>query len=173
MLSEVGGGGWHPYQPCPPQQRRHLRRRYGRRLNQIGRAGGYDCRHTLNLPAANRTQDGRITRLSMVEQRVIITKDANSVNSFLLHSQPHKLLQVSTGDTNTSELLKLCRPVPAGPQPAQSHYPSRAHPALPQPLHFPNQSDRVSTQTRLARDIPVPRDGSETVRVSERVIIRG
>ncbi|GAB2690653.1 hypothetical protein GCM10011495_10350 [Hymenobacter frigidus] len=77
----------------------------GRRLNQIGRAGGYDCRHTLNLPAANRTQDGRITRLSMAEQRVVITKDANFVNNFLLHSQPHKLLRASTGNISTSELI--------------------------------------------------------------------
>ena len=75
-----------------------------RRLNQIGRAGGYDCRHTLNLPAANRTQDGRIIRLSMAEQRVVIVKHAGFVNSFLLHGQPHKLLLVSTGNIGTSEL---------------------------------------------------------------------
>ena len=75
------------------------------RLDQIGRAGGYDCRHTLNLPAANRTQDGLITRLSMAEQRVVIAKHADFVNSFLLHSQPHKLLRASTGNISTSELI--------------------------------------------------------------------
>ena len=41
----------------------------------------------------------------MAEQRVVITKDANSVNSFLLHGQPHKLLLVSAGNTSTSELI--------------------------------------------------------------------
>ena len=41
----------------------------------------------------------------MVEQRVVITKDANSVNSFLLHSEPHKLLRASTGNISTSELI--------------------------------------------------------------------
>ena len=109
LLSKAGGGGRHPYQPCPPQQRRHPCRRYGRRLNQIGRAGGYDCRHTLNLPAANRTQEGRITRLSMAEQRVVIVKHADFVNSFLLHGQPHKLLLVSTGNIKTVDLLELFR----------------------------------------------------------------
>jgi len=52
---------------------------------------GYDCRYTLDLPAANGTQDGAITRLSMEEARIVITKDANFVNSFLLHGQPYKL----------------------------------------------------------------------------------
>ena len=96
LLSKSGGGGWHPYRSYPPQQRCHPRRRYGRRLNQIGRVGGYDCRHTLNLPAANRTQKGSITRLLMAEQRVVIAKHADFVNSFLLYSQPHKLLLVPT-----------------------------------------------------------------------------
>ena len=46
---------------------------------------GCDCLHTLDLPAANRTQDGSIARLSVAEKRVVITKDADFVNSFLLH----------------------------------------------------------------------------------------
>ena len=113
----AGGGGRHPYQPCPSQQRHHPRRRYGRRygrrLNQIGRAGGYDCRHTLKLPVANRTQDGRITRLSMAEQRVVIAKHADFVNGFLLHSPPRKLPLVSTGNTSPSELTGVVPAVSA------------------------------------------------------------
>jgi predicted nuclease of predicted toxin-antitoxin system len=70
---------------------------------------GCDCLHTLDLPAANRTQDGHITRLSMDEKRVVITKDADFVNSFLLHGQPYKLLLVSTGNISTNELLELFR----------------------------------------------------------------
>ena len=70
---------------------------------------GCDCLHTLDLPAANQTQDGHITRLLMAEKRVVITKDADFVNSFLLHGQPHKLLLVSTGNISTNELLELFR----------------------------------------------------------------
>ena len=70
---------------------------------------GCDCLHTLDLPAANRTQDGSITRLSMAEKRVVITKDADFVNSFLLHGQPYKLLLVSTGNISTTDLLELFR----------------------------------------------------------------
>ena len=69
----------------------------------------YDCLHTLDLPAANSTQDGAITRLSMEEERIVITKDADFVNSFLLHGQPYKLLLVSTGNISTNDLLELFR----------------------------------------------------------------
>jgi predicted nuclease of predicted toxin-antitoxin system len=70
---------------------------------------GYDCLHTLDLPAANSTQDGAITRLSMAEERIVITKDADFVNSFLLYGQPYKLLLVSTGNISTTDLLELFR----------------------------------------------------------------
>lgn len=70
---------------------------------------GYDSLHTLDLPAANATQDGFINRFSMEEKRVFITKDADFVNSFLLHGQPYKLLLVSTGNIKTIGLLGLFR----------------------------------------------------------------
>jgi len=70
---------------------------------------GYDSLHTLDLLAANRTQDGTINRLSMEEERVVITKDADFVNSFLLQGQPYKLLLVSTGNISTPDLLELFR----------------------------------------------------------------
>ena len=69
----------------------------------------YDCLHTLDLPAANDTQDGFINRFSIEEKRVVITKDADFVNSFLLHGQPYKLLLVSTGNIKTVDLLELFR----------------------------------------------------------------
>lgn len=68
---------------------------------------GYDSLHTLDLPAANHTQDGFINQFSLAEKRVVITKDADFVNSFLLHGQPYKLLLVSTGNIKTVDLLEL------------------------------------------------------------------
>ena len=70
---------------------------------------GYDSLHTLDLPTANRTQDGSINRFSMAERRIVITKDADFVNSFLLHGQPYKLLLISTGNISTADLLALFR----------------------------------------------------------------
>ena len=49
----------------------------------------------------------------MAEQRVVIAKHADFVNSFLLHSQPHKLLLVSTANTSTSELIGVVPAVSA------------------------------------------------------------
>ncbi|MCR5887001.1 DUF5615 family PIN-like protein [Hymenobacter sp. J193] len=68
---------------------------------------GCDCLHTLDLPEANYTPDGAISNLSMQEQRVVISKDADFVNTFLLHGKPHKLLLVSTGNITTNDLLAL------------------------------------------------------------------
>ncbi|GGF20075.1 DUF5615 family PIN-like protein [Hymenobacter cavernae] len=69
--------------------------------------GGCDCLHTLDLPEANRTSDGAISNLSVQEQRVVISKDADFVNTFLLHGKPYKLLLISTGNITTNELLSL------------------------------------------------------------------
>ena len=49
----------------------------------------------------------------MAEQRVVIAKHTDFVNSFLLQSQPHKLLLVSTGNTSTSELIGVVPAVSA------------------------------------------------------------
>ncbi len=43
----------------------------------------------------------------MAERRVVITKDADFVNTFLLYGQPYKLLLVSTGNISTADLLEL------------------------------------------------------------------
>ncbi|GAA4373356.1 DUF5615 family PIN-like protein [Hymenobacter koreensis] len=43
---------------------------------------GCDCLHTLELPEANNTTDGAISNLSVQEQRVVISKNADFVNTF-------------------------------------------------------------------------------------------
>jgi predicted nuclease of predicted toxin-antitoxin system len=49
---------------------------------------GYDCVHTLDLPAANRTQDGAITRLSMEEERIVTTKTLILSTAFCCTASP-------------------------------------------------------------------------------------
>lgn len=68
---------------------------------------GCDVVHTLDLPDANRTPDWRINEISVAEQRIVITKDADFVNSFLLAGVPHKLLLVSTGNLNNRDLCTI------------------------------------------------------------------
>lgn len=65
---------------------------------------GQDVLHTLDLPLGNRTPDWRINEISVEEQRVVVTKDADFVNSFLISGVPYKLLLVSTGNISNREL---------------------------------------------------------------------
>jgi predicted nuclease of predicted toxin-antitoxin system len=75
-----------------------------RRLVKWFRAAGFEAIHTLDLPKGNRTSDAAINALSIREQYVVVTKDADFVNSFLLIHQPYKLLLVSTGNISNSDL---------------------------------------------------------------------
>jgi predicted nuclease of predicted toxin-antitoxin system len=83
-----------------------LSRRLARRLQEAG----HDPLHTLDLPAGNRTSDSEINTLSLRESRVVITKDADFVNSYLLVGQPYKLLIISTGNITNTDLEALFVP---------------------------------------------------------------
>ena len=78
-----------------------------RRLVLQLREAGYDAIHTLDLVNGNRTSDAEINGVSIAEQRVVITKDSDFVESFLLHKRPWKLLLVSTGNISNRELEQL------------------------------------------------------------------
>ena len=84
----------------------HLPRRIARWL----REAGHDAVHTLDLPEGNRTSDAEILRISEEEKRVIVTKDADFVDSFNIKRQPEKLLLVSTGNITNADLEALLLP---------------------------------------------------------------
>lgn len=88
----------------------HLPRRLAFHL----RAAGHDALHTLDLPNKNRTTDDEINALSEQEQRIVITKDSDFVDSFLVVRKPYKLLLISTGNITNAELESVF--VPAIPQ---------------------------------------------------------
>lgn len=74
------------------------------------RQHGHDTLHTLDLPDANRTTDAQIVELAMSDDRAVVTKDADFVESFILHSRPEKLLLISTGNISHAELEQLLLP---------------------------------------------------------------
>ncbi|HEX7317375.1 MAG TPA: DUF5615 family PIN-like protein [Pyrinomonadaceae bacterium] len=78
-----------------------------RRLARRRREAGHEAVHTLDLPHGNRTTDALINDLSAREQYVVVTKDADFVNSFILNQRPYKLLLVSTGNIRNAELEAL------------------------------------------------------------------
>ena len=61
-------------------------------------AQGHGALHTRDLPGGNRTSDAAIADLSVRDRCVLITKDEDFVDSFLLHRRPHKLLLIATGN---------------------------------------------------------------------------
>lgn len=77
------------------------------RLAILLREAGFDATHTLELNAGNRTPDTLLNQISLAEQRVVITKDAYFVDSFLLRREQWKLLLVATGNIRNTELLTL------------------------------------------------------------------
>jgi len=81
----------------------HLPRRLVHRLRQAG----HDAVHTLDLPQGNRTTDAEINEIVAREQRVVVTKDADFVNSFIISRRPAKLLLVSTGNITNADLEVL------------------------------------------------------------------
>ena len=74
-------------------------------------AAGSDAVHTLDLPARNRTTDQAITDLADREQRVVVTKDADFVDSHILQGRPSKLPLISTGNVGNRELESLLVPL--------------------------------------------------------------
>lgn len=63
--------------------------------------------HTLELPDQNATSDKVITKLAMEEERILITKDNDFLESFLLKAEPKKLIVVKTGNIPNRVLLKI------------------------------------------------------------------
>lgn len=80
-----------------------LPERLARRLQEKG----HDALHTKDLPAGNATTDEEINILSLGEQRIIITKDVDFFNSFLIRGRPYKLLFVTTGNISNATLENL------------------------------------------------------------------
>ena len=68
---------------------------------------GFDALHTLELPDKNRTSDEEIMKISKETSRVVITKDSDFLESFIINQEPPKLIFVTTGNISNDELLNL------------------------------------------------------------------
>lgn len=75
-----------------------------RRLADWLIASGCDAIHTLQLPAANQTTDQEIVALADRESSIVVSKDADFVDSHLLLGRPSKLLLISTGNIRNDAL---------------------------------------------------------------------
>ena len=78
-----------------------------RRLCHQLRGCSHDAVHTLDLPLGNRTSDAGIIQIADTEGRIVVTKDDDFVQSFLLKNQPQRLLLITTGNIGNAELSQL------------------------------------------------------------------
>lgn len=69
---------------------------------------GHDALHTLDLPGKNHTPDNELITYAMQEGRIVISKDADFMQSFLVTGEP-PLLLISTGNISNAELEKILR----------------------------------------------------------------
>ena len=73
------------------------------------REKGFDTLHTNDLPDKERTTDSQIRSISVAENRIVITKDCDFVDSFIIKKIPEKLLIITTGNIKNKELFALWR----------------------------------------------------------------
>lgn len=52
------------------------------------RQHGHDALHTLDLPPGNRTPDSDVVACAIRHDRIVVTKDRDFVQTFLLTGQP-------------------------------------------------------------------------------------
>lgn len=74
-------------------------------------AAGCNAVHTLDLPDGNRTTDTQLLDLADREDRVLVTKDADFVDSHLLRGRPARLMLISTGNISNRDLETLFVPL--------------------------------------------------------------
>jgi predicted nuclease of predicted toxin-antitoxin system len=65
---------------------------------------GHDVLHTSTLPDGNLTSDAIINQISILEDRVLITKDSDFYHSFVANRQPKRLVLAKLGNMKLKDL---------------------------------------------------------------------
>lgn len=81
-----------------------LPKRFANWLNEAG----HDALHTLDLPSKNLTPDHEVVVHARQGGRIVVSKDADFVQSFMISGEP-RLLLISTGNITNLELEKVLR----------------------------------------------------------------
>jgi predicted nuclease of predicted toxin-antitoxin system len=76
-------------------------------LSEFFNRKGFDSIHTLDLPKKNRTSDTEIIQLVTDENRIVVTKDVDFLNSHMISSLPEKLIMVKTGNISNRQLIEI------------------------------------------------------------------
>lgn len=80
-----------------------LPKRLSERLNLLGQ----DSVHTLELARGNRSTDAEIAALADENDRIVVSKDRDFLDSHIVNGLPKKLLWVTLGNISNNDLLEL------------------------------------------------------------------
>ncbi len=77
------------------------------RLVHLFQTAGHEAIHVSTFAAGNRTRDSFINQYSFDHECVVVTKDSDFVNSFLISQRPYKLLLITTGNITNEQLASI------------------------------------------------------------------
>ena len=67
----------------------------------------FDAIHTTDFPDGHLLQDSEIVSIAIAENRIIITKDSDFLDNYLLKGAPPKILLLKLGNINNRDLLHI------------------------------------------------------------------
>lgn len=70
-------------------------------------AQGYEALHVNQLPNKWFTSDREICQFADISQLIVVTKDEDFRNSFLLRGTPKKLIRIVLGNISNEKLIEL------------------------------------------------------------------
>ena len=76
-------------------------------LSNLIQLKGFDSIHTDDLPDKERTSDNTIREICYNQDRIIVTKDSDFLNSYYFRGVPSRLLLITTGNIRNNELYQL------------------------------------------------------------------
>ena len=68
---------------------------------------GFSCLHIQTLKTGNKLADSEIWTKSVIEKWVVITKDIDFLDRYIIKKEPYKLIYITTGNIKNHELLFL------------------------------------------------------------------
>jgi predicted nuclease of predicted toxin-antitoxin system len=78
-----------------------------REIARILKNRGFDAIHTDDLPDKEKTTDNNIREISVNENRVVISKDSDFIDSYFVKRIPPRLIIITTGNIKNKELFSL------------------------------------------------------------------
>ncbi len=68
---------------------------------------GFDSKHTIGFPDGHLLKDAKIIQIAKEETRIILTKDQDFFDHYLIKGSPPKIIQLQFGNISNQQLLAL------------------------------------------------------------------